>query len=86
MARKVIQVIEDAADTAADAVAEICRACWPNGWPHLSHTASCEHGAYTRDPAADAPPAEEPPPADPVPPAEEPPAAPAADPAPPAAQ
>jgi len=42
---------EAAIGTAAEHVAEICRACWPNGWPHLSHSASCEHGTYVRDAA-----------------------------------
>lgn len=36
-------------ETIGEKVADICRACWPHGWPHLSHSASCEHGTYVRD-------------------------------------
>lgn len=39
------------AEAAVEHVAEICGRCWPNGWPHLSHSASCEHGTYVRDAA-----------------------------------
>jgi hypothetical protein len=49
-AKKAEAVVEDAVEH----VAEICRACWPNGWPHLSHSASCDHGTYVRN-AAEAP-------------------------------
>lgn len=37
-------------ETVAETVEDICRACWPNGWPHLHHSAQCEHGSYSRDP------------------------------------
>lgn len=50
---------------AVEAVEEICRACWPDGWPHLSRTASCEHGEYERPDPAEHPST----PADPTPPA-----------------
>lgn len=42
-------------ETIVERVEDICRACWPNGWPHLSHSASCEHGTYVRDPEAATP-------------------------------
>jgi hypothetical protein len=42
-------------ETLVEKIADICRACWPDGWPHLSHSASCEHGAYVRDPEPPAP-------------------------------
>lgn len=45
MAKRVIQVIEDVTDEVEGA---ICGLCWPGGWPHLSQTASCSHGEYTR--------------------------------------
>lgn len=45
-------------EAVAEKVADICRACWPHGWPHLSHSASCEHGTFVRDPEA-APPADD---------------------------
>lgn len=32
----------------ADAEGEICGECWPEGWPHLSYTAGCVHGNWTR--------------------------------------
>lgn len=41
-------------ETVLEHLEEICGRCWPNGWPHLSHSASCEHGTYVRDAAADA--------------------------------
>jgi hypothetical protein len=47
------------AKEAVEHVEDICRACWPNGWPHLSHSASCEHGTYVREAAAEDPPAGE---------------------------
>lgn len=45
-------------ETVVEHLEDICRACWPNGWPHLSHSASCEHGTYVRDPEAIPPAAE----------------------------
>lgn len=39
--------------------ADICRVCWPGGWPHQAETASCEHGSYSRDPEV-APPGQTP--------------------------
>lgn len=48
------------AEQAITVVEEICGHCWPGGWPHGAHSASCEHGAYERpDPSAQ--------PADPTP-------------------
>lgn len=47
--------VTKAAEAAAEKVADICLACWPDGWPHLSHSASCEHGEYVRDPEATPP-------------------------------
>lgn len=38
------------AKTVAEKIADICGLCWPNGWPHLHHSAQCEHGTYDRDP------------------------------------
>ena len=33
---------------------EICRQCWPDGWPGRDTAASCENGNWHRDaPAAD---------------------------------
>ena len=40
-------------ESVVEKLGDICRACWPDGWPHLSHSASCEHGEYSRDPDAD---------------------------------
>jgi hypothetical protein len=28
---------------------EICRQCWPDGWPEGQSGASCEHGQWSRD-------------------------------------
>lgn len=55
---------EAAVEAAVEHVADICRTCWPHGWPHLSHSASCEHGTYVREPAAEPEKAPENPPAD----------------------
>lgn len=41
-------------ETVLEHLEEICGRCWPNGWPHLSHSASCEHGTYVRDAAPEA--------------------------------
>ena len=47
--------VAKAAEAVAEKAAGICRACWPDGWPHLSHSASCEHGTFVRDPEANPP-------------------------------
>lgn len=47
--------VAEKAKAAVEHVEEICRACWPHGWPHLSHSASCEHGTFVRDPEATGP-------------------------------
>lgn len=49
------------AETPTEKVGDICGACWPLGWPHTTHSASCEHGTYVRDPEQ-APPVQDPPP------------------------
>jgi hypothetical protein len=28
-------------------VAELCGLCWPDGWPHNTDSAMCEHGEWT---------------------------------------
>lgn len=33
----------------AKADGEICKRCWPRGWPETAHSASCVHGQWSRD-------------------------------------
>lgn len=28
--------------------ADICRRCWPEGWPEKAMAAVCDHGSYSR--------------------------------------
>jgi hypothetical protein len=35
---------------------EICRVCWPGGWPEGHVAAGCEHGEYARSEEAAKPP------------------------------
>lgn len=36
-------------ETVVEHIEDICRACWPHGWPHQHTSASCEHGTYARE-------------------------------------
>lgn len=58
-ARKTAPKPADEPESVVEHIEDICRRCWPNGWPHLSHSASCEHGTYVRDPEAAPPVADE---------------------------
>lgn len=47
-------VVEAAVEEVAAKVEDICRACWPDGWPHHARTAGCVHGDFERpDPTAE---------------------------------